>query len=51
MPQYNRRELDVKAREYGFNRDTFRIELWKKYSMEETDTWFLPHSMVLTRMI
>ena len=23
MPQYNRRELDVKAREYGFNRDTF----------------------------
>ena len=23
MTQYNRRELDVKAREYGFNRDTF----------------------------
>ena len=23
MPQYNRRELDVKAHEYGFNRDTF----------------------------
>ena len=23
MPQYNRRELDVRAREYGFNRDTF----------------------------
>lgn len=23
MPQYNRRELDVKASEYGFNRDTF----------------------------
>lgn len=23
MPQYNRRELDVKARECGFNRDTF----------------------------
>ena len=23
MPQYNRRELDVKAHEYEFNRDTF----------------------------
>jgi predicted nucleotidyltransferase component of viral defense system len=23
MPQFNRRELDVRAREYGFNRDTF----------------------------
>ena len=23
MPQFNRRELDVSAREYGFNRDTF----------------------------
>ena len=23
MPQYNRRELDARAREYGFNRDTF----------------------------
>lgn len=23
MPQYNRRELEVKAREYGFTRDTF----------------------------
>ena len=23
MPQYNRRELGVKAHEYGFNRDTF----------------------------
>lgn len=23
MPQYNRRELDAKSREYGFNRDTF----------------------------
>ena len=23
MPQFNRRELDVRVREYGFNRDTF----------------------------
>ena len=23
MPQFNRRELDTRAREYGFNRDTF----------------------------
>ena len=23
MPQFNRRELYVRAREYGFNRDTF----------------------------
>ena len=23
MPQFNRRELDVRAREYGFNCDTF----------------------------
>ena len=23
MPQFNRRELDVRAREYGFNRDIF----------------------------
>ena len=25
MPQYNRRELDVKAREYGFNLTVFNI--------------------------
>ena len=24
MPQYSRRDLDVRAREYGFNRDIFR---------------------------
>lgn len=23
MPQFNRRELDARARKYGFNRDTF----------------------------
>ena len=23
MSQFNRRELDVRARDYGFNRDTF----------------------------
>ena len=23
MQQFNRRDLDVRAREYGFNRDTF----------------------------
>ena len=27
MSQYNRRELDTKAREYGFNRDTFENAL------------------------
>ena len=26
MPQYNRRELDARAREYGFNRDTSAID-------------------------
>ena len=23
MPQFNRRNLDARSREYGFNRDTF----------------------------
>lgn len=23
MPQFNRRELEARARKYGFNRDTF----------------------------
>lgn len=23
MPQFNRRELDERSRQYGFNRDTF----------------------------
>ena len=27
MPQYNRRELDARAREFGFNRDTFENAL------------------------
>lgn len=26
MPQYSRRDLDVRAREYGFNRDMFEIQ-------------------------
>lgn len=36
MPQYNRRELDVKAREYGFNRDTFEkvLRLMDKFDLE-----------------
>ena len=28
MPQFNRRELDVRAREYGFNRDTFILFIY-----------------------
>lgn len=27
MPLYNKRELDAKAREYGFNRDMIKIEI------------------------
>jgi hypothetical protein len=32
VPQFNRRELDLKAREYGYNRDMFE----KVYRLKET---------------
>ena len=45
MPQYNRRELDARAREYGFNRDTFEkvLRLRRKnerLSLEGDDRFF-----------
>ena len=38
MPQYNRRELDVKSREYGFNRDTFEKVLRLRTILEFLNT-------------
>ena len=38
MPQYNRRELDARAREYGFNRDTFEKVLRLKTILEFLNT-------------
>lgn len=38
MPQYNRRELDVKAHEYGFNRDTFEKVLRLRTILEFLNT-------------
>jgi len=38
MPQYNRRELDVRAREYGFNRDTFEKVIRLKTILEFLNT-------------
>ena len=38
MPQFNRRELDVRAREYGFNRDTFEKVLRLKTILEFLNT-------------
>ena len=38
MPQYNRRELDAKSREYGFNRDTFEKVLRLRTILEFLDT-------------
>lgn len=38
MPQYNRRELDVKAYEYGFNRDTFEKVLRLRTILEFLNT-------------
>jgi hypothetical protein len=34
MPQFNRRELDERSRQYGFNRDTFEIVLRLKIILE-----------------
>lgn len=38
MPQYNRRELDARAREYGFNRDTFEKVLRLRTILEFLNT-------------
>ena len=38
MPQYNRRELDARAREYGFNRDTFEKGLRLRTILEFLNT-------------
>ena len=38
MPQYNRRELDERAREFGFNRDTFEKVLRLKTILEFLNT-------------
>ncbi len=38
MPQFNRRELDVKAREYGFSRDTFEKALRLRMILEFLNT-------------
>ena len=38
MPQYNRRELDAKSREYGFNRDTFEKVLRLRTILEFLNT-------------
>jgi len=35
MPQYNRGEFDVKARKYGFNRDTFEKVLKTAWSFQK----------------
>ena len=34
MPQFNRRELDIRSKEYGFNRDTFEKALRLKLILE-----------------
>ena len=38
MPQFNRRELDARAREYGFNRDTFEKVFRLKTILEYLNT-------------
>ena len=38
MPQFNRRELDTRAREYGFNRDTFEKVLRLRKILEFLNT-------------
>ena len=37
MPQYNRRELDDRAHEYGFNRDMFEKVLRLKTILENVN--------------
>ena len=44
MPQFNRRELDVRAREYGFNRDTFEKVLRLRTILDFLNTHeYIPH--------
>lgn len=38
MPQFNRRELDVRARKYGFNRDTFEKVIRLRMILEFMNT-------------
>ncbi len=38
MPQYNRRELDTRAREFGFNRDTYEKVLRLRAILEFLNT-------------
>ena len=51
MPQYNRRELDVKAHEYGFNRDTFEKVLRLRTILEflNTHEYMYEHLMLKGR--
>ena len=49
MPQYNRRELDVKAREYGFNRDTFEKVLRLKLILDFMNTQEFMHEHLLLK--
>lgn len=49
MPQYNRRELDTRAREYGFNRDTFEKVLRLRTFLEFLDTQEYMHKHLLLK--
>ena len=51
MPQYNRRELDTRAREYGFNRDTFEKVLRLRTILEFLDTQEYMHKHLLLKFI
>ena len=48
MPQYNRKELDEKAREYGFTRDTFEkvLRLVKILEFLNTQTYMREHLLL-----
>ena len=58
MPQYNRRELDARAREYGFNRDTFEKVLRLRTILEFLNTqeyicenWCLRRSVIIPKRV
>lgn len=48
MPQFNRRELDTRAREYGFNRDTFEkvLRLRKILAFLNTHEYMREHLLL-----
>ena len=48
MPQYNRRELDTRAREFGFNRDTFEKVLRLRAILEflKTEEYMREHLLL-----